>query len=94
MLISETDLTTKNHIEVLFFNIYDTKHLSDLQFQLAYLFNTPHLHNKNTKWIRFRKYQVNYINCYISLKSPEQVEDGVINFTAIIQQAGWDSAKP
>ncbi|KAI4481618.1 hypothetical protein M0802_013884 [Mischocyttarus mexicanus] len=40
------------------------------------------------------EYLDEHINCNIPLKSPEQVENMVMNFTDIIQQAGWDATKP
>ena len=42
---------------------------------------TNHLHNNCTNWIQFKKHLESNINC--CLKTPEQIELEVINFTGI-----------
>ena len=44
---------------------------------------TNHLHNNSTNWIQFKKHLESNINCYIPLKTPEQIKLEVINFTGI-----------
>ncbi|XP_017795706.1 PREDICTED: RNA-directed DNA polymerase from mobile element jockey-like [Habropoda laboriosa] len=50
--------------------------------------------NNTTNWAHFKNYLEVNINCNIPLKTPEQIESAVINFTNLIQEAGWMSTKP
>lgn len=54
--------------------------------------NKACLTNNSTNWTKFREIINSKINLNISLKTPNEVEDAVQNFTKSIQSAAWNSS--
>jgi len=54
--------------------------------------NKACLTNNSTNWTKFREIINSKINLNISLKTPNEVEDAVQNFTESIQSAAWNSS--
>ena len=57
--------------------------LIDYSSKPMYINRTNHLYNNSTNWIQFKKHLEANINCNILLKTPEQIELAIINFTDI-----------
>lgn len=51
----------------------------------------PSLHNKKTNWDLFKEIIDNNLNTHLPLKSSNDIESAVLNFTKIVQQAAWSS---
>jgi hypothetical protein len=54
----------------------------------------PSLNNKNTNWKAFREQLNTQINLKIPLKTEDDLEDAVHNFTTVLQQAAWQATPP
>ena len=50
---------------------------------------TESLCNKTSNWQTFKELIENKINCNIPLKTPEHIEQAIVNMTEIIQEAAW-----
>jgi hypothetical protein len=53
--------------------------------------NKTYLTNGSTNWIKFRKIIDQKINLNINLKTPNEIDDAVQNFTDFIQSVAWNS---
>jgi hypothetical protein len=52
---------------------------------------SPTLTSKNNDWNSFHKYLEKNINLEIRIREPNELDEGVQNFTTLIQQAAWHS---
>ncbi|KZC08911.1 RNA-directed DNA polymerase from mobile element jockey [Dufourea novaeangliae] len=67
--------------------------LIDFSSKPMFTYGTNHLYNNSTNWTQFKDHLEIKINCNIPLKTPEQIETAVMNFTDIIQEACWIATK-
>ncbi|XP_015438893.1 PREDICTED: RNA-directed DNA polymerase from mobile element jockey-like, partial [Dufourea novaeangliae] len=68
--------------------------LIDFSSKQMFTYGTNHLYNNSTlNWTQFKDHLEIKINCNIPLKTPEQIETAVMNFTGIIQEACWIAIK-
>lgn len=58
-----------------------------LEITPSTFFTPKHLTNQHTNWLKYRKYISSHINLNIPLKSEQNINSAVLNFTQILQQA-------
>ena len=59
--------------------------------QIKMIQKTPHLYNKNTDWEKYKEYLNNNLNCNISLKSIDELENAIEEFNIQIHNAAKEA---